>query len=363
MPMFPFPRLLLYPLLALLAGPLPACGQARRSSKPRMTLQPYQTERFRLLASPGVTDGYPATIDEGRFITSAGGSFPVPYGHFLKSGWGGSAIGWVVGDPMQPVPDSLEIRWFSYTEDKFYEGHFLLPQEHLYALLKRGLWDAENKKQVTYNDLSVCVGPAGAVYVWLTMGRSNAVFVGRHQAVEVPYDYARHRPRVDRAADVRETRAKLAPEVQKEIATGTVSAKKWDAYLKTYPWKLEFSRPLTLTRASMSYVNAEATGNPVSPDLAAHFQTWLAPSPKPVPADAMLYLSGAYGRQSLLKVKPFDEHETMAAFQALAARYPNQELTLFVEIDEKLSKATLSLRAGQDVLPLTKSVPEFFSLP
>ena len=361
--MFPFPRLLLYPLLALLAGPLPACGQARRSSKPRMTLQPFQTERFDLSAGPAAVDGYPATIDEGRFITSTGGSFPVPYGNFLNSGWGASGTAWVVGDPMQPVPDSLEIRWFSYTEDKFYEGHFLLPQEHLYALLKRGLWDRENKKQVTYSEFVVCVAPTGVVYVWLVMDGSNKVFVGRHQAREVAYDYARHRPRVDRAADVRETRAKLAPEVQKEIATGTVSAKKWDAYLKTYPWKLEFSRPLTLTDASMSYVNAEATGDPVSPDLAAYFQTWLAPSPKPVPADAMLYLSGAYGRQSLLKVDPFDEHETMAAFQKLAARHPKETITLFVDINERLNKATLSLRAGQDVLPLPKSVPEFFSLP
>lgn len=52
-----------------------------------------QTDRFRLSASPGCADGYPARIAEGRFITSAGGSFPVPYGHFLESAWGGSAVG------------------------------------------------------------------------------------------------------------------------------------------------------------------------------------------------------------------------------------------------------------------------------
>jgi len=98
------------------------------------------TERFDLSASPGCADGYLATIDEARFISSKGGSsFPVPYGHRLDSGWGGSAIGWTVGDPRQPAPDSLEIRWFSYTEDKFYEGHFLLPQERIYHLLKQGL--------------------------------------------------------------------------------------------------------------------------------------------------------------------------------------------------------------------------------
>lgn len=356
------PFLFSFLLLALLAGALAACGQARRRAKPRMTLHPHQTERFRLSASPGVPDGYPATIDEARFITPAGGSFPVPWGHFLDSGWGGGGTAWVVGDALQPVPDSLEIRWFSYTEDTFYEGHFLLPQERIYALLKRGLWDDENRKQVTYNDLSVCVAPAGAVYVWLTMGRSNAVLIGRYQAREIAYDYARHRPGVDRVADVRSTRAKLAPEVQREIAAGTISAKRWDAYIKPYPWQLAFSQPLTLTDLSFSYFDAEATGDPVSPDMAAFFQIWLAPSPKPVPKSCMVYVAGAYGRKKLFKVSPFDERETMAAFQALAAKHPKEPITLFVDTDEQLSKATLSLRAGTQVISLTKSSVQFFDL-
>ncbi|RZK28283.1 MAG: DUF2931 family protein, partial [Hymenobacter sp.] len=186
-------------LLPLLTGLLSVCGQHTNSTPSAMELD--LSERFTLSASPGCADGYPATIDEGRFI-NPGGSFPVPYGHFLDSGWGGSAIGWSVGDPLQTAPDSLEIRWFSYTEDKFYEGHFLLPQQRIYALLKQGLWDAENKKQVTYNDLSVSVVPGGVVVVWLTMGRSDQVLIGRYQAREIQYDYARHRPQVDRAGDV-----------------------------------------------------------------------------------------------------------------------------------------------------------------
>ena len=359
---FPCSNLSFFVLFAVLAGALPACGQARRSPNSRMKLQPHQTERFRLSASPGATDGYPATIDEGRFLTPVGGSFPVPWGHRLDSGWGGSAIGWVVGEETHPAPDSLEIRWFSYTEDKFYEGHFLLPQERLYALLKQGLWDDENRQQVTYNDLSVCVGPTGAVYVWLTRGRSNSVLIGRYQAKEIPYDYARHRPGVDRAASVREGRARASAEAQHEIATGTVSAKKWDAYLKPYPWRLAFSQLLTPTHLSFSYFDAEATSTPVSPDMAAYFQTWLAPSPKPVPKSCMLYLAGAYGRKKLLKVNPFDEHETMVAFQTLHAAHPQEPITLFVDTDEQLSKATLSLRAGTQVIPLLKSPVQLFDL-
>ncbi|MBC8084278.1 MAG: DUF2931 family protein [Hymenobacter sp.] len=317
------------------------------------------SERFALSASPGCADGYPATIDEARFLTPSGG-FPVPYGHFLNSGWGGSAIGWSVGDPMQAAPDSLEIRWFSYTEDKFYEGHFLLPQERIYQLLKAGVWDAENQEQVTYNDLSLSVVPGGVVFVWLAVAGANQVLIGRYAAQEIPYDYARHRPKVDRAADVADTRAKLAPEVRREIATRTISSKKWDAWLERYPWQLAFSQALTLTEYGIGYLNAESTSYPPTPDTGAYAQVVLAPSPKPVPSRISFHMAGAYGRKKIFKVRPFDEAETMGAFQILAAAHPGQPLTLFVEMNEQLTQASLSLRAGKQVIPLTKSPVQLF---
>lgn len=320
-----------------------------------------QTDKFNISASPGTVDGYPATIDEARFITSDGGSFPVPYGHFLESGWGGSAIGWAVGDPLQPAPESLEIRWFSYTEDKFYQGKFLLPQERIHALLKQGYWDDENHKKLTYNALSLSVAPKGAVYVWLR-GQSNRVFIGRYQAQEIQYDYERHRPKVDRAADVRESRAQASAQAQREIAAGTLSAKRWDNYLKTYPWKIAFSQPITLTDFGISYLNAEKTGSPLTADMAAYAKILTEPSLKPVPTYAMLYLAGPYGRKRLFKVDPFDEHETMAAFQTLHAQHPKEAVTLFVDTDEKLTKATLSLRAGGQTIPLAKSRVQPFDL-
>lgn len=317
------------------------------------------TERFNLSAGPGAADGYPATIDEARFITPSG-SFPVPYGHFLNSSWGNSGTSWTVGDPMQAAPDSLEIRWFSYTEDKFYEGHFLLPQERIYKLLKEGLWDAESRKQVTYDTFMVTVVPGGVVVVWLSMAGSNQVLIGRYEAREIQYDYARHRPKVDRAGDVADTRAKLSPDVQHEIATHTISSKKWDTWLKRYPWQLAFSQPLTLTDYSIGYLNAEATSYPPTPDMAAYAQVVLTPSSKPIPSHANFFVAGGYGRKKLFKVRPFDEAETMGAFQTLATAHPGQPLTLFIETNERLTEATLSLRADKQIIPLTKSKVQLF---
>ena len=324
-------------------------------------LAPYQTEKFELSAGPGVPKGYPARIMDGRFSNSSGGGFVLPYGHFLEGSWGGSGIGWVVGDPMQAVPDSLELRWFSYTDDKFYEGHFLLPQEKIYHLLKQGFWDRSARLRYTYSGFTVCVLPTGGVVVWLKGLRK--VVVGRFQAQEIQYDFKRYNAVANRAAVIAETRAELPAAVQAEIKGGTLSTKKWDAYLKRYPWKLEFSQPLTLFDHSVSYWSAEEAGFPLAADGAGFAEEVFGPSPKPVPQDAMLYLAGAYGRKRLLKVKSLDEAETMGAFQTLAAKHPGQVITLHVEIDEELKKATLSLRAGGQTLPLTKSVLEYFDLP
>lgn len=319
--------------------------------------------KFALSATPGTADGYPARIEEARFITPDGGSFPVPYGHLLRGNWGGGGTYWAVGDEFQAVPDSLEIRWFSYTENKFYEGHFLLPHERLRALLTRGLWDEETKSRFTYGDLDVCVVPTGVVVVWLSAGQSNKVLIGRYQAQEINYDYARFRAGVDRAAAVRETQAKLTPEVRHEIATGTLSSKKWDEYLKVYNWQLAFSHPLTLSKFALHFLDAEAISDPVSADMAAQAQLLLAPSPKPVPAYAMLYVAGPYGRKRLIKIKPFDEQQTLAAFRSLHAQHPQEVITLLVDADEKLTKATLSLRAGGQVIALSKTTVQLFDLP
>ena len=350
------PVYLLYLLYLLVGAGGAAC---RPQPAPESTMSASQTDRFRLSASPGCADGYPAEIDEARFITSDGSSFPVPYGHFLTGDWGGSGVGWAVGDERQPAPDSLEIRWFSYAENKFYEGHFLLPQVRIHALLKQGFWQADSQKQGTYDDLNVTTVPTGVVVVWL-VGRSNQVLIGRYQAREVLYDYARFQPKADRAAVIAEEQAKLAPEVRYEIATGTISSKKWDDYLKPYPWHVAFNRPLTLTKMSASYVNAEKLIDPPTPDMAAFVQVLLAPSPKPVPSRLRLRLAGEYGRKQDLNISFLDEHETMSAFQTLHAQHPHEVLTLFVDVNEQLTKATVSLRAGSQVIPLPHTKIEFW---
>jgi len=61
-------------------------------------------------------------------------------------------------------------------------------------------------------------------------------------------------------------------------------------------------------------------------------------------------------------VKKLDEAETRAAFQALPAQYPQAVITLYVDPDESL-RQVISLRAGGQVVALTKTHVEVFDLP
>ena len=331
-------------------------------------MEPYQTEKFALDAAPGAAGSYPVQIHRGEFTNSATSTrFVVPYGHYLQDSWGTSGIAWGVGDEQQPVPDSLHLRWFAWAENQFYEGRFALPQRKIYDLLKQGFWDQERRQHTTYSSLTVCVLPKGGVVVWL--GGGNQVLVGRFQGRPINYDWLRYSAgRDDRAQLVAERQAKMLPQVRAEIAAGTISSRQWDTYLAAvYPWKLEAAEqdgrqelPLRLRDYSVDYLNAEGFSYPPTQDLGPYLRTMLELSPKPVPRELHLHLENRYHEKHLLRIDPFDEAETLAAFQALHARHPQEPIVLRVLVDKRVTKVALSVSNGFQTIPLDKATVKHF---
>lgn len=346
-------RFLFLMLAAALAWPARA---QRRGTSPsasaRMT--PAATETFRLSAGPCAAKGYPMTIQVGNFVLADGGTFPVPSGHHLEGKWGLSSRSWAVGDERQPVPVGLEILYFSYAEDKFYEGEFPLPADQIRARLREGFWDFDAQQRATYTKFTVCVLPKGAVVVWLT-GAGQQVLVGRFQAREAAADFHRFYPESDRVAMFREERAALPPAVQAQVAGGTVSARQWDGYLLTYPWQLAFNQPLKLTHYNAAFLNGERTSYPVTADRGPYLQYLLGPEAKAVPERWSLHVTDEAGHRHVLRVEPFDEAETQAAFRTLHHAAPAKPITLRVETDKYLKKAALVLECADKQIPLTKS--------
>jgi hypothetical protein len=312
------------------------------------------SETFKLSASPCAAKGYPMTIQFGAFVRPDGKTMPVPSGHTLTGSWGLSGINWAVGDEMQPVPVSLEIIYFSYLEDTFYEGKFPLPQQQLRDLLQAGFWSQEQQQQVTYNKFIVCVLPKGAVVVWLT-GAGRKTLVGRFQGTESTVSFRRFYPKSDRAAMFKEEVADAPPAVQAQVKAGTLSARQWDEYLKKYTWRVAFNQPLTLYKYHVNYLSAEYTDSPDTRDWTPYLRAFLTPQARPVPAKLSLSVTDEASHKYILKVDALDETETQAAFQKLHAAHPAVPITLHVETDKYVKAATLVLESGGQRIPLTKS--------
>lgn len=338
-----------------------ACGQPSNTNQ-NPAMSPSGADKFTLTAGPCAAEGHWVTIQGGSFIGPGGAPLPVPSGHTLEGSWGASGTVWSSGDDLHPAPEQLSLLWFSYAENKFYKGDFALPHAKIRALLKQGTWDLEKKKKVPYNEFTVCVLPKGGVVVWLTGG--NQVLVGRFQGNEFSpsaADYARYYGAVDRAGMVEETRAEMPPEVQAQIKAGTISAKKWDDYLKTYPWQVAFNVPFTLSRYSWHGVNAERFSDPLTRDgLAAYRQFVLSPVAKSVPSQFLLYGQAEHGGNYLVQVEAFDETETKTAFETLHKLSPKSPITLLFTIDKPFQKATLTLKNEAKEIPLTKSIVKVF---
>jgi hypothetical protein len=334
-----------------------ACGQR---PSPAKRMPPYQTEKFVLTAGPCAADGYFVMIQGGQFIGSDGTGFAVPGGHVLRSTWGASGTTWSSGDDRHPAPERLSLTWFSYAEDKFYKGDFLLPQERIYHLLEQGSWDIEKNKHVTFTTLTVCVLPKGVVVVWLTGG--NQVLIGRYQGQEFnpsPEQFQHYYGRANRASFVQYRREQMPAEVQAEIKAGTLSTKRWDEWLKTYPWKVEFAQPLMLYRYAAYYTSAERTRNPLTREgMDAYRALVLEPSAKPLPTNLHFYGQAPHQARYLVRVKQFDQAELRAAVEQLLKQDPTSPLTFYFALDKPYQKATLLLKNQWKEIPLNKVTVE-----
>src|SRR5690625_7350708 len=88
----------------------------------------------------------------------------------------------IVGPDLKPLPDRLDIKFFSYTENQFYHGKFELPYDDIRRLFKE--WDRLNDRPA-YNRIMTGVAPGGAVAVWLTgQVKTTEVFFGKAEPVE-----------------------------------------------------------------------------------------------------------------------------------------------------------------------------------
>ena len=119
--------------------------------------------------------------------------------------------------------------------------------------------------------------------------------------------------------------------------------------------------PLTLYNHYVRYLSAERDTYPVSKEsVAPYLDIVRQPTLKAVPKSLGLFAQNKYGEKHQLRVSPFDEAETLAAFQALAARHPKEPMVLRIEVDKLYTEYRLTLSNGFQNVPLDKVMVKVF---
>lgn len=214
-------------------------------NKEKQTEMLVKIEKFKWLPETGGDITCPVDIVNGSFILSDDDSVWIPNQEYLNGSWGASSGTMAVGDAKKKVPERMKLTWFSYAENKFFSGDFVLPQKTIYDIFKKdygstiGMDGVEYKNE--YNTLTISFAPEGMVTLWIDGIGSKEI--GTYQAHETNLDWRSYRSRgADRNEWVDIRRKEMPLFVQQEISQGKISNKYFKDRLKRYNYKIGINR-------------------------------------------------------------------------------------------------------------------------
>jgi hypothetical protein len=201
-----------------------------------------------------VPEGYVMQIIEGIFYSRDGkDGLHIPEAVLVDGKWGEVAYSQTVGEQYKGLlPNRLDIRFFSFAENKFYQGSFDLPYEKILALFREGAKGSRYGKDVPgYDSIAVGMAPGGAVAVWV-MGASGTHEVFFGQAEEYEGDLLKEKE------DYLVTHIKGMPvHVQEQIKTNSLPIGIWAEYRTQYRFVPVFKIPLARNNYTIAFFNGE----------------------------------------------------------------------------------------------------------
>ena len=310
-------------------------------------------------------EGYPMRILDGGFICRKGIFFSIPtvqqdltHSLFRDSGL------MIVGDNFRPIPHKMEIKWFSYVENKFFKGEFDLDHKYIEALFKQ---------KVIYKkgggDFKLVLIPGGKVMLYLT--GENTFLLGIYQAQEYIVigneNYYKemffHIDTLTREQDVQIFQKDLPQQTLNEINNNTIPTDIWDKISVKYPWRFTFhlvdrndypEKIVGEEENHVVFINAERR---LKLNEVNYFIT---PEPKPIPIELATTFDAPGGRYEFrvfpgnvggkeFSVLPYDqyrkrEQQLVKLFKEFYERIGKQPFNLHLEIDKKFENPKLYLK-------------------
>ena len=181
----------------------------------------------------------------------------------------GSAYANEGNDPKE-LPKDIDIVWFSFIENCFYNLQAPLDYEKIEKLFKEGFEQRiryGELRHTTYDGLVVGLAPGGTVVVWVGKGYSPITEVGRFQASRTYLTETSDMDSHERLIFDKEYRKSIATasnivplEVQKANEGKPIPYNLWDRYAETqYRWYPTFENPdAKMGDVFFQYWNGEA---------------------------------------------------------------------------------------------------------
>jgi hypothetical protein len=283
------------------------------------------------------------------FYHGGGGSLYIPSA-LLYSGWGTKVSIHITGPNLKPLPDRVEVTYYSYLEDKFYRGSFPLPYEQILKHFQEGFRVFRpNADWETYDRIVAGVAPGGAVAVWLSGSeRQVEVFFGYAEEVKLDWEQAqgfpeaeRERSRLETLQESAEADSLVAPYMER-IPYGL-----WETFRKRYRWRPAFEGinwPERLRK--MQFFNGERDYMMLPAHAPAEWVERPLPSYYGVVDEVTKRFYDIY----------FDEQEIFAVFERLGGEGQPVELVFERRLKPAGDGATLHMfaRSSTDAIELTK---------
>ena len=286
---------------------------------------------------------YPARIVRGTLLFGDGGSVPIPGDQLINNGWGAVGSTHIVGPSLKPVPVQLELRWFSYLEDRFYAGRFELPSARMLELFGAGAASPRPGPRLKYDTVIVGVAPGGDVSVWMGAQRIvTEVATYRAAVAELSWTAVLDNPGIPRAKYIADALKEALPaEVLKRVTGTPVPAGRWGAvYARRLPWTPRLRGTLAATDLWVRCFNGEHEWLDLS---GTRKDVDSPPLTRGVPRELTLTWRHGSGAD-LRSVVTLDEREVFAAFAKLAMADPGAPMTLLLEPAPDATRVELFLQ-------------------
>ena len=298
-------------------------------------------------------DGYPMEIISGEFkYKDKSGGLYIPSGGTLFTGWGKSVSHHVVGPAKKPLPDRLEINYYSFAEKLFYRGSFELPYEKILALFRQANIDRPGKPY--YRSIMVGVAPGGAVSVWVNGARRTEVFFGQAEKYEqLPFPMFGLPLETKEESDAyiaKQLVNVLEPEQLESLKKNGIPFGVWARYRNLYKWVPVFKNKNKTDDDDMPvhFLNGELAWIPTQYDK--DDEITLRPLPRHI--EVSVDVLGEYH----FYIIEFEEFELMEAFEKLGAKGE----TVYLELDAQVPRENMKIRLYNDQEPKDENTPKEF---